>query len=144
MTLRWREEDLTAFEKRTAEFRKPGAVRTHLIAPPMNGVDIDAIHRKYKNHPTEVDGITFASKREAERYKELKLLEKGKAITNLQLQVSFDLIVKGHKICRYVADFVYSEKCVQKVEDCKGVRTRDYILKKKLMKAIHGIEVKET
>ncbi len=142
MTLRWREEDLAAFEKRTEQYRDQGKVRTHLIEP--KGVDIDAIHRKYKNHPTEVDGIIFASKKEADRYKQLKLLERAKDISDLQLQVSFEITVKNHKVCRYVADFVYWQKGVKVVEDCKGVRTRDYVLKKKLMRAVHGVEIRET
>ena len=105
---------------------------------------------KYHNIKTEIDGITFASKAEARRYQELKLMERAGVIGELELQPSFALVVNGTKICRYVADFKYLDKekstnaedC-RVVEDVKGVKTPAYRLKKKLMKAIHGIEVQE-
>jgi len=100
---------------------------------------------KYKNEPTWVDGIRFDSKKEAKRYQELKLLEQAHEIWNVHRQVEFPLTVMNQHICNYVADFVYLDNDGgQVVEDVKGVKTREYKLKKKLMKAIYGIEIKET
>lgn len=136
--LRLTEEQLLQIQKRVGR----GKVRTHLFP----GVDIDRIHRhpKYGNHKTEIDGITFDSKREADRYQDLRLMEKAGEITELDRQVRFELKVKGYIICSYIADFTYRKGGPLVVEDSKGVKTREYIIKKKLMKAIHGIEVIES
>jgi hypothetical protein len=101
---------------------------------------------KYKAIRTEVDGITFSSKKESKRYADLKLLEKAGKIKNLHLQPVIPLPVKEEMICRYVADFGYwdNEKNVDILEDCKGCKTPVYRLKKKLVKAIYGIEILET
>lgn len=110
---------------------------------------------KYHNVKTEVDGIRFDSKGEAARYKELKLLEKAGAISNLRRQVKYELIpaqwgVKdGKKVClergvNYYADFVYLDKDGYTViEDVKGQRLPEYIIKRKLMLQIYDIEIKE-
>lgn len=105
--------------------------------------DLKAPINKYSAKKTVVDGITFASKHEAKCYSELKLREKAGEISNLALQATFPLVVNGRKVCRYLADFVYWEdgRCV--VADAKGYRTPVYQLKKKLMLAVHGIEIKE-
>ena len=99
---------------------------------------------KYRNIKTTVDGITFDSKRESIRYCELKLLAKAKKIKNLRLQVPYVIRVNGEKICKYIADFVYVEDGQEIVEDVKGMRTREYVLKRKLMKAVFGIDIRET
>lgn len=106
---------------------------------------------KYHNIKTVVDGITFDSKLEAKRYGELKLLEKGNLIFGLELQPKFPIVVNGKKICTYIADFKYILKTSQPqgvgseeiIEDVKGMKTPIYNLKKKLMKAIHGIDIVE-
>jgi hypothetical protein len=100
---------------------------------------------KYGNNVTEVDGYTFASKAEATRYGELKLLAKAGAITDLAIHPSWDLPVNGVIVGRYVGDFVYSDVKTGKltVEDVKGVRTPVYKLKKRLLLAIHGLEIAE-
>lgn len=107
---------------------------------------------KYGNKKTVVDGITFDSKREAKRYGELKMFERAGQIANLALQPSFELIPaqrrddgKTELACRYVADFSYVDlKTRQKVvEDVKGVRTPDYIIKRKLLLMQRGITVRE-
>lgn len=100
---------------------------------------------KYNAVRTEVDGIKFASKKEANHYEMLKILERAGKITRLTLQPSFPLEVNGQLICRYVADFQYwdVERNEWTHEDVKGWKTPAYKLKKKLMKAIHGIEIKE-
>jgi hypothetical protein len=101
---------------------------------------------KYRAKPTVIDGHRFHSKKEAERYCELKIMIDAGAITALRLQPSFDLIVNGQLICKYVADFDYYnwKDGIGVVEDCKGYRTPVYGLKKKLMKALHGITILET
>lgn len=100
---------------------------------------------KYRAIPTVIDGIRFASKKEARRYEELKLLKRAGAIDMVGMQPKFPLEVNGQLICTYIADFQYLDVKSQKVvtEDCKGMKTPVYRLKKKLMKAIHGIEIKE-
>ena len=101
---------------------------------------------KYKAVKEVVDGITFASKHEARRYRQLRLMEKSKAIQDLHLQVTFPLIKKsehGREI-KYIADFVYYDKGHMVVEDAKGYRTDVYKLKKRLMAELYGIDIKET
>lgn len=99
---------------------------------------------KYRARKTVIDGITFDSAKEARRYSELKLLERGKAISQLKLQVVYHLMIGEQLICKYRADFAYVEKGKIVVEDCKGFRTPEYKIKKKLMRALHGIEILET
>lgn len=99
---------------------------------------------KYGNVKTEVDGITFHSKREAARYQDLRLLERAGTIKDLQIQVPYLFELNDVKICKYFADFVYSEDGRQVVEDSKGKRTKDYMIKRKLMKAFFAIEIRET
>tara|TARA_R110000787_G_scaffold217305_1_gene326148 strand:- start:226 stop:546 length:321 start_codon:yes stop_codon:yes gene_type:complete len=98
---------------------------------------------KYNAVKTTLDGITFASKAEAKRYAELKLLAEAGLIANLSLQPRFNCVVNEHKICTYVADFLYLESGKQVVEDVKGVKTPVYKLKKKLVEAIHNIKITE-
>lgn len=116
---------------------------------------------KYHNRKVTIDGITFDSKKEANRYQELKLLQKAGEISDLRLQVKYILIpaqykpdrigkrggIKKGKIiereCSYIADFVYQENGETVVEDTKGIKTKDYIIKRKLMLYIHGIRIRE-
>jgi hypothetical protein len=99
---------------------------------------------KYKAVRTEIDGHTFPSKAEAHRYQHLKLLEKAGQITNLSLQPRYALDVNGVHIANYIADFRYWDETGRVIEDCKGVQTPVYKLKKKLMLACHGIVIKES
>lgn len=100
---------------------------------------------KYRNVKTEVDGITFASKAEAKRYSELKLLERAGKIKELHLQPRYPLTVEGEKICTYVGDFLYRDPLTGNyvLEDVKGVRTAAYNIKRKLVKAIYKIDIVE-
>ena len=118
---------------------------------------------KYHNQKIQTsDGIIHDSKREARRWMELKLLERAGLIKDLQRQVEYVLIptqrepdvigkrggiIKGkviEKQVSYVADFVYKDKDGNEiVEDTKGFRTKEYILKRKMMLWIHGIRIRE-
>lgn len=119
-------------------------------------------YNKYKSHKTSVNGVNFDSKKEYNRYIELTLLSRSGAIKGLKRQVKFELIPaqyepdiinprgkvkKGKLIERavsYVADFVYTDENGKTVvEDTKGFRTKDYIIKRKLLLYIHGIRIKE-
>jgi len=95
---------------------------------------------KYRNVRTEVDGIRFASKREARRWRELRLLLKAGEIQGLARQVQF--MLPGGIV--YVSDFMYltSDAWLLVVEDAKGVLTKEYVLKKRLMESI-GLHIKE-
>lgn len=101
---------------------------------------------KYHAVPTIVDGKRFASRKEARRYTELKLLERAGEIFTLQTQVPFVLLKKSEHggAVKYVADFTYIDKTGrQVVEDTKGYRTDVYKLKKRLMAELLGIEIVE-
>lgn len=99
---------------------------------------------KYNAKRTTVNNLTFDSKREANRYLDLLSREQVGEIRELVCKPRWELIVNRQKIGRYTADFSYIDQSgIFVVEDAKGVRTRDYILRKKLMRALYGIEVKE-
>lgn len=118
---------------------------------------------KYNAHSVDYDGIHFDSQKEALRYKELTFLISSGIITNLRRQVKYVLIpaqrepstvgprggVKPGKLiekeCSYIADFVYTvvETGETVVEDTKGFRTKDYLIKRKLMLFVYGIKIKE-
>ena len=107
---------------------------------------------KYHATKTEVDGMMFDSRKEANRYCELKLLEKAGEISNIETQVPFLLIPRQNnpitgkmieKPCGYIADFVYNDgKGNRIVEDTKGVRTDVYIIKRKLILRIENARAK--
>lgn len=94
---------------------------------------------KYKNKKTVVDGMTFDSKKEADRYCELKILQKIGEISDLKIQVPFQLIPKNHgeRAVKYIADFTYIQNQKLIIEDVKGCKTREYILKRKLFKYLY-------
>lgn len=105
---------------------------------------------KYGNHPVVADGVRFDSEKEYARWCELKLLQKAGVISELQRQVKFELqpsfYFNGKKIqaINYIADHTYYDQDGNYiVEDVKGVKTREYINKKKQMMYIHNIEIKE-
>lgn len=117
---------------------------------------------KYGSRKTRYKGAVYDSRKEARRAVELSLLEKAGKITDLQEQVKFVLIptqrepdtvgarggIKKGKIiekeCAYYADFVYTDVYGRRVvEDTKGFRTADYIIKRKLMLYVHGIKIRE-
>lgn len=121
---------------------------------------------KYGNKKIMTSDGTFDSRKEYFRFKELSLLERAGAIQNLKRQVKYVLIPaqyepstevykrgekKGQpkpgkmieKECAYIADFVFEENGKTVVEDTKGFKTKDYIIKRKLMLYIHGIRINE-
>ena len=99
---------------------------------------------KYKNAKTISQGMKFDSGREAKRISELILLEEQGLIWGLRLQVPFKVSEK----VKYVADATYLEMIDDKleavVEDCKGFKTKEYKIKKKLFQEKYGIEIRET
>ena len=119
---------------------------------------------KYGNTKTEVDGIIFDSAKEARRWQELRLAERADAIRDLRRQVKYELIpaqrepdqrgarggiIKGKLLERavyYTADFVYYDMAAGRIiaEDTKGFKTKDYIIKRKLMLHNYGIKITET
>lgn len=99
---------------------------------------------KFNNVRTLVDGHMLDSKSEAKRYGELKLMERGKLIKDLNVHPKYPIEVNGQRVCFYEADFSYKDKEGKlRIEDVKGVRTALFILKKKLLKAVHGLDVVE-
>jgi hypothetical protein len=99
---------------------------------------------KYKNRKVELDGYTFDSQAEANRYAELKLLERAGKVTHIILQPQFDFYVGLELMFRYFADFSYLNEHDNKIiEDVKGPRTPVYRLKKKLIEARYGIKITE-
>ena len=119
---------------------------------------------KYHAQKCVIDGIEFASRKEARRYQELLLLQRAGAIQDLQMQVKYVLIPAQHETyakwgkngkrlkdgkrlvereCSYIADFVYTLDGKLVVEDTKGFRTKEYAIKRKLMLYVHGIKIKE-
>lgn len=119
------------------------------------------IRPKYRNKKIVIDGITFDSTKEARRYQELCLLLRAGEISDLELQKEYILIPtqreadsigkRGGKIqgkviehaVKYKADFSYKMNGKEIVEDTKGFKTKDYIIKRKLMLLVHGIRIKE-
>ena len=108
------------------------------------GAGKQAGKNKFNAKRTEVDGFVFHSKKEAQRYGQLQMLEQTGQISNLKLQVPYPLKVNGALITTYIADFVYDEDGREVVEDVKGKRTREYVIKKKLMLAVLKIAIFET
>ena len=99
---------------------------------------------KYNAKKAEVDGFIFASRREANRYSELKLMEYAGEIKDLELQPKYPCEVNGQLVCTYIADFRYHLKSGREVvEDAKGVKTDVYRLKNKLVQALHGVVIVE-
>ena len=124
---------------------------------------------KYSNRKITRDGMTFDSLKEYRRFRELHLLEQAGEVTDLKRQVEFELIPaqyeevptgecykrgerkgepKMKRVClelsvKYIADFVYKRNGKTIVEDTKGFKTKDYILKRKMLLYLHGIKINE-
>lgn len=124
------------------------------------------MRNKYNSRKVTVNGETFHSTKEYHRYRELQLLVRAGQIHDLMRQVKFELIPAQYetyerfsektgkrltdgkrcveKAVYYIADFVYWQDDQMVVEDSKGYRTDDYIIKRKLMRYMHGIKIYET
>lgn len=108
------------------------------------------MRNKFNAKKTTVDGIEFDSAREAKRYTRLRALEEEGKIQHLRLQVPFELVPSfecdgvKYREMRYVADFVYHRGGKVVVEDCKGFKTAEYKMKKKLMAYINYINIEES
>ena len=110
------------------------------------------VNRKYHNRKITRDGETFDSVKEYRRWCELKLMERAGKIRIVGRQVKFVLIPSQkdpntkkviERECSYVADFVYWDGNRYVVEDTKGFKTKDYIIKRKLMLWVHGLRIVE-
>lgn len=105
---------------------------------------------KYHAKKTTVDGIEFDSAKEAKRYARLRDMQEAGVIQGLRLQVPFELLpsfeCEGVKYqgMKYVADFVYYRDGKVVVEDCKGFKTAEYKMKKKLMAYLNHINIEES
>lgn len=146
----WREQSA----KRARWQRGSEIVNTSTPAAPAPSLAVAspgaASGTKYRNRPTG----GYASKKEAARAAQLKRMQECGQIRNLREQVPYLLIpaykdAEGKTVeraCHYRADFVYEAFPTWNpvVEDCKGMRTREYVIKRKLMLMIHGVRIKET
>lgn len=121
-----------------------------VMDPEREGAEM--YRNKYHNKKVIYEGQTFDSKRELSRWIALTEMANKGEIKNLQRQVNFILLPaqrdeNGKVIERqvkYIADFVYVQDGKTVVEDCKGLRTDTYVLKRKLMLHVHGVRIKET
>lgn len=108
-------------------------------------------HQKYGNTKVEDAGKRFDSKAEHKRWQYLVMLERAGEIKDLKTQVAFELIPaqvspsgKKERPTKYLADFTYTTKDgIFVVEDVKGAVTPEFLVKRKLMLHVHGIEVQE-
>lgn len=105
---------------------------------------------KYHARKATVGGITFDSRREADRYLVLKNMEEDGAIEDLRRQVRYELVPafdvdgKHYRPVYYVADFTYRENGHEVIEDVKGMKTDVYRLKAKLVAYRYGMNIRET
>lgn len=100
---------------------------------------------KFGARKTMLDGEEFDSQGEANRYSQLRLLERAREIKALSRQPRFVLCVNGEEVCEYRADFAYFEGGRQIIEDFKGVLTREFLIKRKLFKALYpALELRVT
>lgn len=94
---------------------------------------------KYKNKKSLFNNETYDSKKESKRAIELKLLEKAGKVSNLKEQVvfilqdKFKLNNKTIRAIKYIADFTYTQNGKTIIEDVKGFKTKEYVIKKKIL-----------
>lgn len=103
---------------------------------------------KYLNKRTVYNGRNYHSKKEAEYAQELDLLIKAKIVEKWEPQVKIPITVNGEKICDYILDFlIHYTNGKKEYVDVKGLKKgaayQYFVIKKKLIKAIHKIEIKE-
>lgn len=107
--------------------------------------------RKYGNVKAEWGGIVFDSKGELNRWLQLNLMQEAGKISDLERQVKFELCPPVRLVgesrsyaINYVADFKYTEQNKTIVEDWKGHQTEGFKIKRRLLKHIHGIDLRLT
>lgn len=121
----------------------------------LRAVQVSVPESKMKKHKygavkTTIDGITFDSKREARRYLQLKQMAHANLISKLEVNAALSLKIEyvferdGTKFASYQPDFRYLENGNLIVEDAKGKKTKSYITKRRLMKELYGITIRET
>ena len=130
---------------RRRSLSRPSSIKreVNLLASPLKSPS------KYRAQKIEVDGLRFDSKKEAQRYQELKLMQRAGVITNLKVHPSFDFKVNDLLVCKYTADFSYSDHSMDPamhvVEDVKGVRKggawEKFRIKAKLFRALFGYDI---
>lgn len=124
-SLRWSEDQLNAhLQKRTTIAKQKTS--------------------KYRNQKVVYEGMQFDSQLELQRWRELVMLAAAKSITDLRRQVHYDLVVNGMLVTTYTADFEYVEggrKVTEEVKSAGTRRARDWPLRRKLMRAVHGIDI---
>lgn len=116
----------------------------------MEVKDLTVRTSKYHARKTVIDGIQFDSAKEAKRFTKLRALEEAGKIKGLRLQVPFELLPSfecdgvKYRGMKYIADFVYVRDGALVVEDCKGVKTPEYKMKKKLMAYVNHVNIEES
>lgn len=137
MSTRWSEADVATFVRRGLAAR---ATVQQLTSKPTKP-------RKYRNERTDVDGITFDSKKEAARWQELRLLWNAGHITGLRRQVAYALHINGQLVGKFTPDFAYVEKGRQICEETKSPITKaeaGYRLRVRVFQALYPeIEFRE-
>lgn len=134
MSVRWTEGDLRAYEARNDA---------------LESIELETTSQrkrtKYGNRKCQYRGETFDSEGERGRWIELALMQHGGFITDLRRQVRYEINVNRMYICSYVADFVYVKDGQMVIEDYKSKATRTpvYMLKKRLIRAVFGLEIRE-
>ena len=144
----------------SADLARLGPAAQKQVLDKLAGAQQQKKRSKYNNRKVVMDGIKFDSEREAARFAELKVLRAMGKIRDLRLQVNFTLVegyttIEGERIkpMVYRADFTYERAAepdrngtvywLREVEDAKGAKTKDYLLKKKLMRGKYGITIRE-
>ena len=144
----------------SADLARLGPAAQKQVLDKLTGTQKQEKRSKYGNRKVVRDGIKFDSEREAARFSELKVLRAMRKIRDLRLQANFTLVegyttIEGKRIkpMVYRADFTYERATepdcngtvywLREVEDAKGAKTKDYMLKKKLMQDKFGITIRE-
>lgn len=134
-------QDLERIRRGATAFTKRHAGEGHSFQPSP----LASRRSKFGNKSVEIDGHKFDSLREGKRYCDLRILERAGEITDLKLQVPFECRADGELIETYIADFTYYDRAGNYiVEDAKGCITPTYRRKRRWMKRLHHITIKET
>jgi len=146
--LRFSEDEFSKLQSRIAAGCKRKSDAPVQAEPQGKAAKSGGRRNKYGAQATEIEGIRFDSKAEARRYLQLKAMEQAGEITGLEIQIKYELIPAQGKErpVFYVADFRYTDQSgAVIVEDTKSAptKTKEYVIKRKLMKWIHGIEIRE-